>query len=982
MDLAGGNEASTSLTLALDKLVSLLTGEDKLLKGVELLDVHSLRDELEQLKLFLEQAHVSSEDEEHLNHWSKQIKQVAELIQDVVDDYIHKVSQRPHERPFINFLGKAGRLIGTLNSRPNLASNIRYIKALLVEVKKTGRRSNLTTTIVERYYPQSVSQLIGDCFVGLDLIERLDEEADKRPVISVLGIEDPAELDLLKKTVKNRALRENFDCHAWIDASQKTNMAELLKIMAKEICTAEKQNVLGEIGSGMMPMEELACIVSRYLRSKKYMLVFHDVRPVEFWKDVKNVLPNNDKGSKIIITWMKFIPTSVDISFDRFPVFHEPEPLSEAICWDLFCGIAFQYETDQHCPLELEQLSHQFIRMCESSPLAIVATAELLSEKEKTVSEWKTLLDNFSSEVESNFHQTGASKILLCSYLDLPPQLKLCFLYFSIFPKHYLIPYEKLYKLWIAEGFVQKKRGKTLEMVAEEYLNELITRNLVQASQGFYDLEKFCRVHSLVHEIAVQKADELSFCRIWDGKKSRLTGKICRLSVCNHDVANYSDTNEDSQICSVFLSNIGALDKSFMVTLFEKCKFLTLLDFENVPLDHIPYELGNLFHLKYLSFKNTKVKKLPKSVGKLHNLQTLDLRNTLLTELPFEINKLQNLRHLLASGYKNKISSDSTQGVRIYKGIGNLENLQTLMTVDAHLTGISLIKDVQKLRQMRRLGISRLTAEVSSAVCTYINNMSHLESLSLHSAEDNEILNLHTISSPLLFLQRLVLKGQLQKLPDCFSRLQNLSILCLSFSRLSIDHLDYLSRLRNLVSLWLYRAYDGEQLHFVEGGFPKLKLLVLRELLGLKVVEIGKGSLPHLEELRIGSSPLLNEVPSGIQHLTNLKVVANYDMPSEYVFKMQPDGGSDYSKVEHLPSVLFWYKVDGRRYILFKLGEPELLDHLQGLDSNINVVAQHDVRLSFYYSDDEEDSASIWNDVNRFSFSSDRVSFFSDDIED
>lgn len=127
---------------------------------------------------------------------------------------------------------------------------------------------------------------------------------------------------------------------------------------------------------------------------------------------------------------------------------------------------------------------------------------------------------------------------------------------------------------------------------------------------------------------------------------------------------------------------------------------MTLLDLENVPLERLPSEVGNLIYLKYLSLKNTKLKWLPRSVGKLYNLQTLDVRNTLLIELPMEINKLQNLRHLLASGHNRRIRLDSMQGVGIKKGVGFLENLQTLMTVEAHLSGVGPIMELQKLRRL------------------------------------------------------------------------------------------------------------------------------------------------------------------------------------------------------------------------------------------------------------------------------------------
>ncbi|PON81117.1 LRR domain containing protein [Trema orientale] len=392
---------------------------------------------------------------------------------------------------------------------------------------------------------------------------------------------------------------------------------------------------------------------------------------------------------------------------------------------------------------------------------------------------------------------------------------------------------------------------------------------------------------------------------------------------------------------------------------------------EDVIDDYI-YEVSQPGFIKFLG-------KAGRLIGTLNSRRNLASNIQNIKVLLLDI-KERGQRYKKLSG--SRLSRRITAIERIKEGFGCLENLQTLMTVEAtHLTGIGLVKELDKLRRLRRLGISRLTTEVASALCPCIEEMSHLECLSLDSTGCQEILDLHTISSPSRFLQRLVLKGILQNLPQWVPSLRNLSMLYLSFSRLTKDPLDHLCHLPNLVSLSLYKAYDGVKLHFEEGGFPRLKLLVLRELHGLVAVEVEEGALPRLEELRIGSSPLLKEVPSGIQHLRNLKVLANYDMPSEFVFSMQPDEGSDYWKVEHIQFVIFWYRVEGTRYMLYKLGEPELLDHLQDLETNITDSPQSEARLSFYCSDDEEDSVSTWNDVNRLSFSS-PISFFSDDIED
>ena len=279
------------------------------------------------------------------------------------------------------------------------------------------------------------------------------------------------------------------------------------------------------------------------------------------------------------------------------------------------------------------------------------------------------------------------------------------------------------------------------------------------------------------------------------------------------------------------------------------------------------------------------------------------------------------------------------------------------------------------------MGISGLTTEDGIALCTTLDALTHLETLTLQ-AKNNEVLKLQTISTTLTHLRCLVLKGQLLKFPHLIVGLPNLTTLCLSLSKLTNDPLSDLHELPNLVSLWLYRAYKGDKLYFEEGGFQRLKLLVLTELHGLNAVEIKEGALPWLEELRIGSSPLLNRVPSGIEHLRSLKVFANYDMPSDFVLSIQPYC-LDHAKVEHIPQVTFWYRVEGRSYKMFKLGDSELFDHIFVVSTNIDVqLVQHpyELELSFCDSDNEEveddDEEVEDDDVDQLSCLSSSRSFF------
>ena len=101
------------------------------------------------------------------------------------------------------------------------------------------------------------------------------------------------------------------------------------------------------------------------------------------------------------------------------------------------------------------------------------------------------------------------------------------------------------------------------------------------------------------------------------------------------------------------------------------------MDCEGAPIDYIPKEVGNLFHLRYLSLRDTKVKMLPKTIGKLHNLETLDLKRSFVSELPAEISGLRKLRYVAAfiENTDKSFGINFRQAINIHSGIGCLQAL-------------------------------------------------------------------------------------------------------------------------------------------------------------------------------------------------------------------------------------------------------------------------------------------------------------------
>ena len=179
--------------------------------------------------------------------------------------------------------------------------------------------------------------------------------------------------------------------------------------------------------------------------------------------------------------------------------------------FELFCKKVFKHEGGQ-CPPDFVDISRGIVEKCGGLPLAILAIGGLFTNKAKVVSEWCKVLGSLSSEFEINSRLRSLRRILSFSYHDLPYYLKACFLYFGMFPEDCAINCARLTRLWIAEGFVREKKGMTLEDVAQDYLNQLIHRSLVQVGEeDFTRRIRICRVHDMMHEVILSRSEELNF---------------------------------------------------------------------------------------------------------------------------------------------------------------------------------------------------------------------------------------------------------------------------------------------------------------------------------------------------------------------------------------------------------------------------------------------------------------------------------------
>ncbi|KAK2997550.1 hypothetical protein RJ639_024839 [Escallonia herrerae] len=904
--------ALVGVDLMIGKIVSILENEASLLCGVYG-ELDELKRELKGMRSCLEDADRKRDLTEGEKSWVEDVRDMCNPVEDILEEFIYHRNKPQKGGKFTKHLYRIIKSPNNLLEMHRVASRLQDINKKLKSIPERRQRYlvgpvQVTISNDNQRRVQNDSEALlfakDDHLVGIEdderlLVKWLNDEYPGRSIISVVGMGGSGKSTLAAKVYKNQIIMQQFECYAWIVVAQNYVVEDILTRMIEEFYGSKNEKVPADLSS--MRYRELLRVLVDYLAPKRYIIILDDVWDRNLWTDINVSLQDEGRRSRVILTTRK-----EEIALSSFGVksyVHHIQPLKPSDAWDLFCVKAF---SSNSCPEELQHIATELVRKCGGLPLALLALGGVMYSKKES-SEWIDFSSGLNQELRSNSGLEVVKGILFLSFSDLPYQLKRCFLYCCMFPEDYQMERGKLVRLWIAEGFIEYDKAKKPQLLAEEYFVELVHRSLLQAvTRSHTGRPTTCQMHDLVRELAISTSEAEKFSVVYNGEGSdEEVSTAPRLSIQTTSKEIKSITGL-AKVRSLFVFSANLIPPSSAITLPTGLRLIRVLYLENVPIEKLSDEVGDLFNLSYLNLKGTKLKELPKSIGRLSNLQTLDIRDTKIDVVPDGIGKLHKLQNLLA--YRDNPDVENFCFVFGIKFPSSICKLKSLKVFDCVTAEPNLLKQLRNMTQLISLGITNVRKDDGKDLCISLQSMRLLRNLFVMVTNEEEYLGMDSPSFAPPGLKNLVLVGKLENVPRWFGSLQNLTSLYLHWSKFIEDLLPHIQALANLGELALINACAGSKLCF-STGFNKLVRLYLRNLSQLDEIIIEKGVMPGLQRIYVGNCTELKMLPRGIEYLTSLeKLDLVSPVSTELLESIREEDSVDRKRVQHIPEINHFFE--------------------------------------------------------------------------
>ncbi|AED95002.1 disease resistance protein [Arabidopsis thaliana] len=557
------------------------------------------------------------------------------------------------------------------------------VSKMLEEVKELLSKKDFRMVAQEIIH--KVEKKLIQTTVGLDKLVEMAWSSLMNDEIGTLGLYGMGGVGktTLLESLNNKfvELESEFDVVIWVVVSKDFQFEGI------------QDQILGRLRSDKEWERETeskkASLIYNNLERKKFVLLLDDL-----WSEVDMTKigvppPTRENGSKIVFT-TRSTEVCKHMKADKQI---KVACLSPDEAWELFRLTVGDIILRSH--QDIPALARIVAAKCHGLPLALNVIGKAMSCKE-TIQEWSHAINVLNSAGhEFPGMEERILPILKFSYDSLKNgEIKLCFLYCSLFPEDSEIPKEKWIEYWICEGFINPNRyedGGTNH--GYDIIGLLVRAHLLIECE----LTDNVKMHDVIREMALWINSDF-------GKQQET---ICvksgaHVRMIPNDI-NWEIVRTMSFTCTQIkkiscrskcpnLSTLLILDNRLLVKIsnrfFRFMPKLVVLDLSaNLDLIKLPEEISNLGSLQYLNISLTGIKSLPVGLKKLRKLIYLNLEFTgvhgSLVGIAATLPNLQVLKFFYSCVYVDDI---------LMKELQDLEHLKILT---ANVKDVTILERIQ-----------------------------------------------------------------------------------------------------------------------------------------------------------------------------------------------------------------------------------------------------------------------------------------------
>ncbi|KAF8092678.1 hypothetical protein N665_0405s0004 [Sinapis alba] len=613
--------AEEILSFAVQKLWEILSQEYHQFQGAKD-QVSDLQTDLKTLKSFFKDADAKKHTREVVKTCIEEIKEIIFDAEDIIETIILKEELRKnggiqkHMRRFSCIVPERRESASEIESLSKRISKVickmkdfGVVQQSIADVKDSQSLQQRKREMRQEFPTEYNNDLVGMESNVNKLVGYLVEEDDVQ-VVSMTGMGGLGKTTLARQAFNHDKVKNKFDRLAWVCVSQVCDRMNVWQTILQNLRPKEEEKQIMQMKEARLHDELI-----RLFETSISLIVFDDIWKEEDWDLIKPIFPAK-KGWKVLLTSRN---ENVARCGDKTYINFKPECLTMKDNWALFKRIAIlrkDASERKKVDEEMEDMGRKMIEHWGGLPLAVRVLGGMLAAK-YTVHYWKRVSENFGSHLlgRTNLNDDNNNSfdsVLSLSFEELPGYLKYCFLYLAHFPEDYEINVEDLANYWVAEGILRYNDGETIRDVGDNYVEELVRRNMV-ISERDNTTSRYtkCCLHDLMREICLSKAKEDNFLQIVSSSTHSQS-----LSTSRRFVTHYPTTLDAERE----INNPKVL--SLMVVLkgiywnFSSLSFtgLQLLRVLHLPLAifkgrKLPYSIGKLIHLRYLNLQHAEYTK-------------------------------------------------------------------------------------------------------------------------------------------------------------------------------------------------------------------------------------------------------------------------------------------------------------------------------------------------------------------------------------